>query len=271
MNGAHVYEGDWRKHRALPSYPTFGRTLERSHSSAVSLVSTYLQAFNFSLKYPLECDKSFTRSDALAKHMRLQHNISPPAPGRGGSRKRKRGEDQGTSTPVASAVMTSSSLPNTTCSDTFKVDPHTSSEHVDGAGNDGNHEKNKAGTNGRQRRHARTSQLQPQHTPSPDAQGDEEEDGYTSSASDILPVHLQEKLDESTGLIMGYTPTKVMYLLMKAKHQYALQQHELLLEQLRATKLEMRREKGEKEGALDDLLQRMLGCATGLLFLFTPR
>jgi uncharacterized C2H2 Zn-finger protein len=42
-----------------------------------------------------ECDKSFTRSDALAKHMRLQHNISPPAPGRGGNRKRKR-DDQTT-------------------------------------------------------------------------------------------------------------------------------------------------------------------------------
>lgn len=201
--------------------------------------------------------------------MRLQHNISPPAPGRGGSRKRKRGEDQGTSTPVASAVTTLLPLPNTISFNIFKVEPHTSSEHVDGAGNDGSHDKNKTGSNGRQRRQARTSQLQPQHTPSPDVQGDEEEDGYTSSASDILPVHLQEKLDESTGLIMGYTPTKVMYLLMKAKHQYALQQHELLLEQLKATKLEMRKEKGEKEGALDDLLQRMLGCALDLLFLFT--
>ena len=39
-----------------------------------------------------ECDKSFTRSDALAKHMRIQHNISPPLPGRGGNRKRKREE-----------------------------------------------------------------------------------------------------------------------------------------------------------------------------------
>ncbi|KAG2354238.1 hypothetical protein BDR07DRAFT_1474459 [Suillus spraguei] len=29
-----------------------------------------------------ECDKSFTRSDALAKHMRLQHNMPPPPSGR---------------------------------------------------------------------------------------------------------------------------------------------------------------------------------------------
>jgi len=167
--------------------------------------------------------------------------------------------------------MTLSSLANTTGFHTLKVDPNTPSEHVEGVGNDSNHEKNKTGANGRQRRQARTSQLQPQHTPSPDEQGDEEEDGYTSSASDMLPPHLQEKLDESTGLIMGHTPTKVMYLLMKAKHGYALQQHELLLEQLRVTKLEMRKEKGEKEQVLDDLLQRMLGCAINLLFLFSQR
>ncbi|KAF8582952.1 hypothetical protein K439DRAFT_1634862 [Ramaria rubella] len=37
-----------------------------------------------------ECDKSFTRSDTLAKHRRQQHNISTPAPTRGGYRKRKR-------------------------------------------------------------------------------------------------------------------------------------------------------------------------------------
>jgi hypothetical protein len=30
----------------------------------------------------VECDKSFTRSDALAKHMRIQHDINPIEPGR---------------------------------------------------------------------------------------------------------------------------------------------------------------------------------------------
>ncbi|KIM44562.1 hypothetical protein M413DRAFT_442530 [Hebeloma cylindrosporum] len=214
------YTCEWSSclRRGLPQTSRFAlishirsHTVERSHSSVASLV---------------KCDKSFTRSDALAKHMRLQHNISPPAPGRGGSRKRKRGEDQGTSTPV---------------------DPHTPSEHVDAVGNDSNHERNRTGTNGKQRRQTRTSQLQPQPTPSPDGQVDEEEDGYTSSASDILPVHLQEKLDESTGLIMGHTPTKI------------------LLEQLRATKLEMRKDKEEKERALDELLQRMLGPDAGIL------
>jgi len=39
-----------------------------------------------------ECDKSFTRSDALTKHMRQQHNMIIPPPGRGSNRKRKREE-----------------------------------------------------------------------------------------------------------------------------------------------------------------------------------
>ncbi|KAF8966168.1 hypothetical protein BDZ97DRAFT_1809854 [Flammula alnicola] len=201
-----------------------------------------------------ECDKSFTRSDALAKHMRLQHSISPPAPGRGGSRKRKRGagddQTQGTSTPVASVVVSPpASLPNTSGFNTFKVEPHTPSEAVDDGDDYFSAARSKRGTtNGRQRRQPRTSQLHAQHTPSPE---NEEEEGYTSSSD----THL----NETTGLILGRTPAKVMYLLMKAKHRYALEQHEELLEQLRLMKVDMKKEKDMKEGTLDDLLRRMLG------------
>ncbi|KDR72931.1 hypothetical protein GALMADRAFT_158573 [Galerina marginata CBS 339.88] len=237
-----------------------------------------------------ECDKSFTRSDALAKHMRLQHNISPPAPGRGGSRKRKRGaaddQTQGTSTPVPSVVASvpSSIPPNASAFTTFKVEPHTPSEA--GVVEEANHDyfnRGKTGpsTNGRQRRLPRASQLQlqPQHTPSPDdvAQGqaqagvpggDEEDpdaDGYLSSASDVLPPKLQAQLDETTGLVLGRTPAKVMYLFMKAKERYAVQQHEELKEQLRVAKSEMMKEKEAKEGVLDELLGRMLGPEANML------
>ncbi|KAK0436367.1 hypothetical protein EV421DRAFT_1739578 [Armillaria borealis] len=55
-----------------------------------------------------ECDKSFTRNDALAKHLRHQHKQSPPAPGRGGSRKRKRNPDD---IEVAPRVSTRSQTP----------------------------------------------------------------------------------------------------------------------------------------------------------------
>jgi len=126
-----------------------------------------------------ECDKSFTRSDALAKHMRLQHNISPPAPGRGGgSRKRKRAPDDQT--------------------------------HED------------------------------------------------FPSSDTLPPHLQSLIDDRTGLVLGRSPAMVMYLLMKAKHHCAHEQNELLLEQLKAVKVELKKEKDEKEASLDQFFQVML-------------
>ena len=134
--------------------------------------------------------------------MRLQHNILPPAPGRGGgSRKRKRApgdQTQETSTPVASTH-------NTPLSDMG-----------------------------------------------------EEEDGYTSSSSDTLPPHLQSLIDDKTGLVLGRSPAMVMYLLMKAKHHCAHEQNEMLLEQLKAVKVELKKEKDEKEASLSQFFQVML-------------
>lgn len=49
-----------------------------------------------------------------------------------------------------------------------------------------------------------------------------------------------------------------MYLLMKAKHHCALEQHELLLEQLKIGKAELKNEKDEKEASLDQFFQEML-------------
>lgn len=51
----------------------------------------------------------------------------------------------------------------------------------------------------------------------------------------------------------------VMYLLMKAKHRYALEQHEELIEQLRVMKKEKEREKELKEEALDQYLRVIAG------------
>lgn len=238
-----------------------------------------------------ECDKSFTRSDALAKHMRLQHNIEPPAPGRGGSRKRKRGagdDTPGTATPAAGS--TSSSMPaHTSGFNTFKVEPNTPSELVldDDAGLDyinptrskGSASTSTTTANGRAKKPPRPSPLQAQHTPSPnDPQDDdlqilgqgpgEDDDGYTSSASDVLPPSLQAHFDESTGLVMGRTPAKAMYLLMKAKRDYALKERENLLEQLRVMKTEAQKQMDEKDSALDALLKNLLGCVYPFL---TPR
>ena len=158
--------------------------------------------------------------------MRLQHDISPPAPGRGGgSRKRKRAPDdqtQETLTPVTS-VSVPYAIPKTR-------------------------------TNGRQKRQIRQNPLLPHNTPSSDMG----EDGYTSSSSDTLPPRLQLLIDDKTGLVLGRSPAMVKYLVMKAKHNCAHEQNEMLLEQLKAVRVELKKEKDEKEASLDQFFQVML-------------
>ena len=216
------------------------------------------------LKSYLECDKSFTRSDALAKHMRLQHNISPPAPGRGGgSRKRKRAPDdqtQETSTPV---VPTSVSAPFASGFTTFKIQARTLSEAMEDIEYNPRQDSlsariHKAGMNGHKQQLGQNP-VPSHNAPSPGMQpGDEEEDGYTTSSSDALPPYLQSQYDDKTGLVLGRSPAMVMYLLMKAKYRWAHEQNKLLLEQLNVVKAELKKEKEEKETSLDQFFQVML-------------
>ena len=196
--------------------------------------------------------------------MRLQHNISPPAPGRGGgSRKRKRPDDQTqeTSTPIASTSLpVPYTIPNTSGFTTFKIQARTPSEAMEDMEYNPRHDSlsapsYKTGTNGRQKRQLRQNPLLPLNTPSSDMG---EEDGYTSSSSDTLPPRLQSLIDDKTGLVLGRSPAMVMYLLMKAKHHCAHEQNELLLEQLKAVKVELKKERDEKEASLDQFFQVML-------------
>lgn len=186
--------------------------------------------------HAIECDKSFTRSDALAKHMRIQHNILPPLPGRGGNRKRKRDE--------ADSHQANDGY------STFKVsngDHHSS--HADGLGDldDGRispfdthyDTHNLLYPNGFNRR-----------SPSPDDESDED---------DGIPAHLLAVMDPATGLIMGRTPAMVKYVLMKAKYQYALQEHENLIEELRTLKYEYKCWRERKDALLDEVLSVTFG------------
>jgi len=200
--------------------------------------------------------------------MRLQHNISPPAPGRGGgSRKRKRAPDDQTletSAPIAStSVPTPYAISNGSGFTTFKIQARTLSDAMEDIEFTPRQDSlsarsHKAGTNGRQKRQLRQNPFLPHNTPTPDLQPGEEDDGYTSSSSDTLPPHLESLYDDKTGLILGRSPAMVMYLLMKAKHHCALEQHELLLEQLKIGKAELKNEKDEKEASLDQFFQEML-------------
>ena len=150
----------------------------------------------------LECDKSFTRSDALAKHMRLQHNMPPPPSGRGGSRKRKRGDSPQPSTPNTAPTEPPSAF------NTFKVEPRSPSE----AGAPGGDYFENA--------------VPPQEEHPEEGLEDEDED-------DGIPPHLARLMDPQTGLILGRSPALVKYVVQKAKWRYALEMHGALIEELR--------------------------------------
>lgn len=185
-----------------------------------------------------ECDKSFTRSDALAKHMRLQHSLSPPPPGRGGNRKRKRGDD-----PESRAATPSSSATTATPFNTFKVEPVPTPLGLNGGTEgaaDGSGEYFLAGAH------------------QPDAL---DEDGHAvDDADDALPPRLAQALDPQTGLIMGRSPAMVQYLLTKAKHRWLLDEHEALLEELRVVRYQEGQWREHKDAMLSRLLVTEFRC-----------
>ncbi|KAG1895294.1 uncharacterized protein F5891DRAFT_1059403 [Suillus fuscotomentosus] len=173
-----------------------------------------------------ECDKSFTRSDALAKHMRLQHNMPPPPSGRGASGARKRKRSLSPSHP-----QTNVPTPEQSAFSTFKLEPQTPSELENGIG-------------GGDYFSALTR---------------EEEEDDDDGEDDGLPPHLQRLVDPRTGLIMGRTPALVMYVIQKAKMRYALETHAALIEELRVTRAQAKDEKLKKETMLDELIKSVFG------------
>ncbi|KAJ7656346.1 hypothetical protein DFH06DRAFT_1199313 [Mycena polygramma] len=208
-----------------------------------------------------ECDKSFTRSDALAKHMRLQHNISPPAPGRGGSRKRKRNPEDDEKSPntppppPAPVVVPSQS---SFAYGTFKVEPNPPLETEDPT-------TVVSTTSVLDSRDFELERLARNPPLSPISAGLRtpprlpEDDDEAPPSAESLPPHLRARYDPVEDRVLGRSPAMVMYLLMKAKHRYAMQQHGQLMEELRVTRAELKREKDEKELALDNLLRGYFG------------
>ncbi|KAF9039608.1 hypothetical protein BDZ89DRAFT_981793 [Hymenopellis radicata] len=231
------YYCDWSTctRRGIPQTSRFALTSHlRSHTKEKPFVC------------PLpECDKSFTRSDALAKHLRHQHNKSPPAPGRGGSRKRKRlpGDIEVT------AIPSTRSLTPTLSTFAFNVNPE--GEVMD---------FNNAAAPRDPFIHVRAGSST--RSPSPlRRQPHEDDEGYNSSSStpDVIPQHLLHMYDPVSGKIQGRSQHQVMYLLMKAKYRYAQEQHDLLLEELRIAKAQLQREKEAKEIAVDRVLLGLYG------------
>ncbi|THV03913.1 hypothetical protein K435DRAFT_962246 [Dendrothele bispora CBS 962.96] len=211
-----------------------------------------------------QCDKSFTRSDALAKHMRLQHGIDPPAPGRGG--KRKRGQEDPNPTGTNASSKAGSPPPNGTA-------PGPS--HAPGGGFNtlsAGETRNHADMDDADRdyesfvREREVERLNNHHNHSssrarhPEGNGNgEEDDGYLSSSSDTLPPQLMASYDAATNTIMGRSPEMVMYLLAKAKHRFAMEQNDLLKKELRLAQLELSKAREDKERALDQVLREAFG------------
>ena len=163
--------------------------------------------------------------------MRIQHNISPPLPGRGGNRKRKREE------PEAAATHP----PDPYGYSTFKVEAQQGEEDeyrvspVEG----GSHASRLPATPVRQ------------FSPEPGT--------FEYDPEDELPPHLLRQADPVTGLIMGRSHTQVRYMLMKAKHRWVLEQHEALVEELRVLRHEEKCWKERKDALLDELLRKQFG------------
>ncbi|KAK1222279.1 hypothetical protein PQX77_014912 [Marasmius sp. AFHP31] len=162
-----------------------------------------------------------SRSSAHYQHMRLQHNIEPPAPGRGGSRKRKR-EETGSAAPAHGTTPPPVPQPPTVeDADESDVDYENFVRAMDEDG--------------------------VLHQPSAD------------DDAESIPPALMALYDPATKTILGRSKEMVMYILMKAKLRYAAEQQGYLLEELRASRADLRREQEDKERLVDRLLSQSFG------------
>lgn len=252
-------------HRRKTVYMSAPRYLNLLSYSRCAKKTSTQRAFSSRFSVPIECDKSFTRSDALAKHMRLQHNISPPLPGRG-NRKRKR--------PEATAEPAPSSTPAPI---EFYADPgsvkHEGEEdyrrllHLRGDGQGlgvgGEEYTPPPGVDPNQSMMSAVDAPPLTHHPLPLPAFAAE-----SSDDEFLPPSLLPYYDHETGLVHGRPPMMAKYLVMKAKHKYALGEHELLLDELQVVRLEEQRMRKAKEEVLNEVLRREIGCVVLINFSF---
>jgi hypothetical protein len=88
------------------------------------------------------------------------------------------------------------------------------------------------------------------------------------SDDDQLPSTLAPHYDPQTGLVHGRTVPRAKYLVMKAKHRYALQEHELLIEELNLVREEEAKLRKSKEEVFDRVLEVEIGCVFLSFWLF---
>jgi hypothetical protein len=159
----------------------------------------------------------------------MQHNIIPPAPGRGGNRKRKRDDTEQSNNATNEGYST------------FKIDQPDNGEFED--------RMSPAEINGD---HVNGNGAQRSLSPDLDEESDPEES---------IPAHLAGLQDPNTGLVLGRSPAMVKYLIMKAKHEYAIEEHACLIEELRMLRHEEQQWRERKDALLDELLRASFGYA----------
>ncbi|KAG8814959.1 hypothetical protein FRC19_001375 [Serendipita sp. 401] len=216
----------------------------------------------FTCKLP-ECDKSFTRSDALTKHMRVVHGIEPVLPRNGpaasvASKKRKRG-----------AKIENESDPD----DDFLMGNMESGGEDDGmddlpAGLGTEDDTWSPGMGKSKRRQTRKSKggLGVGGGVTASVIKSEDHDGLPVRAaaaemSDDDESDYELVSDPHTGLVVGTdcTLSKARYMIVKAKYRYALGEHERLLERLQFELDEVKRLRDAKDEGLNELLHLQFG------------
>lgn len=299
VNGRHALVEACRRPHASPLCLISAPTRAKSPSHAlyqVRLTTSSAHHISFLSSFSSkECDKSFTRSDALAKHMRLQHGISPPLPGRG-NRKRKRTDGPvppaGTGPPPPGfAFENGSGNPNTNSLQGLEtITPNTAY-----GPNSNMLIKNESTAEDEEYRrmtaeagqgpytidgdpHPRGMSLTGQ-TPPPNGAGNGQhydpalggsldsnanhEDGAGPGDEEDgvreLPPSLLQHYNPTKGTVLGRSVPKVQYLVEKAKHRYLLAEHELLLDELEIARKEEARVRESKDMVLDRVFLRELG------------
>ena len=176
-----------------------------------------------------ECNRSFSRSDQLTKHRKSEHGVMPGLPGRG----RKRCPE---TKPTLTRSQPAHDEFNTLRADTHRDNNLFKNDEV--PPDDINSTLDPCPNTLRQR------------PVSPDTSDDLDDEGG-------IPPYLLAQRDPQTGLILGRSSAMVKYILMKAKHQHALEEHLKLTSELRVVRQEEKAWRQRNDALFDETFRVM--------------